>query len=176
MPGRTPEGDISIKQLPTPIMIAITAPWVDPMRDQPFLASLGRLAPFIPNIVAAHNGLLTTQHQPHDNTALKALQKAADDADALHDRKLRGVYNLLGALADLSDDPVQTQVLVELQTKLAPEGLSVSNLPYAAEAGNAAPAAHPAAQAGAAVGEGADPAGCPGHPPMAGAMGRAAAP
>jgi hypothetical protein len=132
---------MAIKNFPTPVMISITGPWLDPTKDQPALAAHPKIAPYLPNLAQAHHDLLTQQHHAPDNSAVKALGEQADAADTLHDRKLRGAYNLLGALADLSDDPVQSQALISMQGKLSPEGLSVNTLSYTAEAGNAAMAA-----------------------------------
>ena len=129
---------MAIKNFPTPVMIAITGPWLDPNKEQPLLASHPKIAPYLPNLAQAHHDLLTQQHHAPDNSAIRSVAADADAADVLHDRKLRGSYNLLGALADLSDDPLQSQALVRLQSKISPDGLSVNNASYVAEAGNAA--------------------------------------
>jgi hypothetical protein len=127
---------MSLKALSTPSMVSISSPWIDPARDRPLWESMGTTAGLLPRLDAAHARLVSTQPSTTPPAELAGLQRREAEVDALHDRKVRGIFNLLTGLADLADAPADTQALLDLRDHLFPDGLQTSKESYAAEAGN----------------------------------------
>ena len=128
---------MSLKNLSTEAMVSVTAAWVEAGPERNLLQGCPKLAPLLPDVEAAHQNLLATQAGPEQqNAALAELQKQEADADALHDRKLRGIFNLLTGLADLADEPSEAQKHLALRDRLFPEGLAGVRGSYLAEAGS----------------------------------------
>jgi hypothetical protein len=126
----------TLKDLSIQRMVALTEPWLDPKRDRPKLEALPSGKALLPKIEAAYQGLLSTQKQ--DATTAKEVAKIQNkqaELDVVHDRKLRGTYYLLTALAELSDDEEQEAALLTARDELAPNGLSATQRTYAEEAG-----------------------------------------
>ncbi|WP_437951329.1 hypothetical protein WME98_11130 [Sorangium sp. So ce296] len=119
-------------------MVNISGPWLDPEQDRKVFTSLPLLAPLLPAVDEAHGRILTTQRL---GTSLqqqaKALMEKALALDATHDRKLRGAYNYLGALAEMTDDPEFAAALLDLRDRLAPAGLKAVARSYGDQAGDA---------------------------------------
>ncbi|AUX36137.1 MULTISPECIES: hypothetical protein [Sorangium] len=119
-------------------MVNISGPWLDPKQDRKIFTSLPLLAPLLPSVEEAHGRILTTQRL---GTSLqqqaKALMEKVLALDATHDRKLRGGYNYLGALAEMTDDPAFAAALLDLRDRLAPAGLKAVARSYGDQAGDA---------------------------------------
>ncbi|MGK4000184.1 hypothetical protein [Sorangium sp. So ce1024] len=119
-------------------MVNISGPWLDPEQDRKVFTSLPLLAPLLPAVEEAHGRILTTQRLGSSlQQQLKALMERALALDATHDRKLRGAYNYLGALAEMTDDPAFAAALLDLRDRLAPAGLRAISRSYGDQAGDA---------------------------------------
>ncbi|WP_437578672.1 hypothetical protein [Sorangium sp. So ce887] len=119
-------------------MVNISGPWLDPEQDRKVFTSLPLLAPLVPAVEEAHDRLLTTQRLGSSlQQQAKALMETAISLDATHDRKLRGTYNYLGALAEITDDPALAAALLDLRDRLAPAGLKAISRSYGDQAGDA---------------------------------------
>ncbi|MBS2033081.1 MAG: hypothetical protein JST54_34735 [Deltaproteobacteria bacterium] len=117
-------------------MVSITSAWVDPKQDRPLLEKFPKLAALIPDVEEAHQNLLKMQVASGGApSGLAEIQAQEAEADAVHDRKLRGVYNVLTGLADLAEPPTDGPMYLALRDRLFPNGLQMTRVTYAAEAG-----------------------------------------
>jgi hypothetical protein len=129
---------MSFKDLSSAQMIHLTATWLDPAKSRPKLQSMKRVAPLLPDIEEAHAAVLATHRKDASaDKALAAVQTKQADLDKVHDRKARGVYGVLTAFADLTDDPAEAEAFLETRDLLYPEGLRFITASYADEAGAA---------------------------------------
>lgn len=127
-----------LKDFTTPTMVVVTGHWLDPNRDRPRIEALPRASGLLPVLEGAHDRLLTVQSMGKTALpALMALQKEQGLLDGTHDRKSRGGYNLLTALADLVDDPAEAEKLLALRDTMYPHGMRVVQWSYVDEAGEA---------------------------------------
>jgi hypothetical protein len=135
------ESHMALKNLTENEMIELSSAWLDPERAGGALATYPLLAALRPAIKLAHDGLLTGDGAPADATRDKERTRLYEQGVALdqrHDRKGRGVFNLLTALSDLTDDPGQAEVLLALRHALFPDdNLAVLAASWKGEAGNA---------------------------------------
>ncbi|XXT21685.1 hypothetical protein WME94_09000 [Sorangium sp. So ce429] len=119
-------------------MVNISGPWLDPEQDRKVFTSLPLLAPLVPAVQEAHDRIRTTQRLGSSlQQQTKALMEKAIALDATHDRKLRGAYNYLGALAEMTDDPALAAALLDLRDRLVPAGLKAISRSYGDQAGDA---------------------------------------
>ena len=127
---------MSYKSLTSPTMVTVSGPWTDPNKERPFIATLPQAGALLPSLDAAHEGLLDTQASGVEtNAALAKLQRAEAVLDLRHDRKTRGVFNVLTGFADLAEDPEQAAIFLALRDEINPKGLDVTRWSYTDEAG-----------------------------------------
>lgn len=129
---------MAYRDFPTTTMVELTAPWLDPAKQEPLLRSFPQTAGLMENIEEAHQTLLRLQPVESELRAtIQALIAEIFELDRRHDRKLRGSFQLLTALAELAEAPEGAAALLTLRDTLFPQGLSAINLPYRDEAGHA---------------------------------------
>lgn len=129
---------MALKYLKTSTMVTITGPWLDPKKQRPALERLPRVSAFLPDIEEAHQGLIKFQKKDSALSAeLGRLTERTTALDMTHDRKARGLWNVLSGLADLVDDDVQADGFITARAELIPTGLLVVNPSYRDEAGAA---------------------------------------
>jgi len=129
---------MALRDLTTPTMVVISSAWLDPHAERPILEALPQASALLPSIDKAHKGLLHSQSTGTTaNVELAALQQRAAGIDAIHDKKARGSYGLLTALAEIADDPVMAEKLLALRDILYPDGLELVRWSYTDEAGDA---------------------------------------
>lgn len=124
----------------TQIMIELSADWLDPAGARGHIEQIPAAAALLPKIAETQRALLKTQPKPKTQSAdLASLQEEQAELDTVHDRKTRGMYNVLTGFADLTDDPEQVTAILALRDKIYPPevGLRVVQLTYAEEAGEA---------------------------------------
>jgi hypothetical protein len=134
---------MALRDLSTPIMIGISAAWLDPKQARKEIEALPSAAGLLPKVEEAHQRLLETQPSenlgkaPPELTAVRAEQA---EVDAVHDNKTRGIYNALTGFADLADNEELAASYLALRDKLVPpeQGLRVVQVSYRQEAGEAA--------------------------------------
>jgi hypothetical protein len=127
---------MALKDLSSARMLSITGAWLDPKRDRPRLETMPRVAPLLPNIQQAHDGVRSTHRK--DATLpdkLAEIQKKQVVTDKRHDRKVRGVHDALTGFADLADDPQEAQRYLSARNELHPKGIKFIVGSYADEAG-----------------------------------------
>ena len=130
---------MALKDLKTSTMVTITAPWLDPKKQRPALERLTRVSGLLPDIAAAHQGLIKFQKKESVlSTALGKLAEKAAALDETHDRKARGLFNITTGIADLSDDDSFSDAILVARDELMPTGLQVVTPSYRDEAGAAA--------------------------------------
>lgn len=130
---------MGLNRLRTTEMVTITAPLVDVDHpDHQALAGEPALAPLLPEIEAAHQGLHATHFVGPGPVRLKQLQEKQKTLDVLHDDVVRGIWYFLTALLFFQKDPDKRRALEQLQALLLPEGLSAVQRSYREEAGQAA--------------------------------------
>lgn len=129
----------ALKDLSIASMTVISGDWLNPDKERPLLSSLPRVAPLLEDLDVAHRNLLEFQ-----NYAVKlspemiALNEKAAALDSRHDRQARGVYDLLGSLAELTDDANDAEALLAAKSELFPQGKLITNRSYLDQAGEAA--------------------------------------
>jgi hypothetical protein len=131
---------MAVRDVSAEVMVTLSAAWLDPERQRPLLQSIPLVAALLPRLDEAHRGLLETQLR-QSSAPLEAARGAIQDkqvsTDGLHDRKMRGSFGLLTALADLTDDPAKARRYEELRDNLCPIGLKGTTASYVAQAGAA---------------------------------------
>lgn len=125
---------MSLKQLSTGEMIALSTPWVTPGPVRQALEALAEARPVLPHLDAAHRALLDTRPSP-ESPELGGLADEAARLDACHDTQISGIYALLSGLALLTSDNSRAQALLGLRDRLFPDGLFVARRSYRDEAG-----------------------------------------
>lgn len=132
---------MALKNLTDNEMVALSAAWVDAKRARGLLEAQPMLAGLLPAIDEAHAALLAAggaKTETAEERERAALYQECVALDQRHDRVGRGVFQLLGALADLSDDPDEAAALLATRTKLFPENsLAVLSATWKGQAGNA---------------------------------------
>jgi hypothetical protein len=130
---------MAIRNLSVQAMLGISGAWLDPGRERPLIAGIPLLAPFLDELESAHDDLSRMPAAGSDIDAeLEALTRQATALDALHDRKLRGIYGVLTAFADLADGPGEAARYLDLADRLFPSGLKGAKRSYLDEADEAA--------------------------------------
>ena len=129
---------MSLLNLTTETMVVQSERWLDPKRLRKSLTALPLIVPLMPVLQKVHDDLLTTQ-KVTTTTEKDLAAVSAEEArrDARHDRKVRGSYNYLGALAELTDDPEAAGALLDLRDRLVPLGPTAITRSYVDEAGDA---------------------------------------
>lgn len=124
--------------LTTEEMLGVSAAWIDPKRLRHSLEAIPLLAAMLPEIERAHSALARSMAVPRDvakQRALSLLHERGVEADALHDRKARGVFKILDGLVDLADDPDEGVGYEVLRRLLFPtDDLSVAKASWKVEA------------------------------------------
>jgi hypothetical protein len=131
---------MAIRDISSEMMVKLSAAWLDPARQRPLLESVPLVAAVLPKIDEAHRGLLDTQPRRAPaplEAELDAIQQKQVAVDTVHDRKMRGTFGLLTALADLTEDPSEAARYVELRDTVCPKGLKGTTQSYAEQAGAA---------------------------------------
>ena len=129
---------MSYKSLTTPTMVTISGAWLDNAQERPLIESLPKAGALLSSLEVAHTGILTTQNTGIQAAAsIIAIQEQQGTLDVLHDRKARGGYNLLGALAELATGPEEAAKYLALRDRLYPHGLKIVQWSYTDEAGEA---------------------------------------
>jgi len=129
---------MALKDLSTEEMVTITGQWLDPERQKPIILRYPRLHLFLPDLDAAHAGVVVFQNKgTPEPPELPKLRARTNVLDARHDRLSRSVHHLLTGLIENSEDKPENEPLRNLHTELFPEGLSINTKTYLAQAGDA---------------------------------------
>jgi hypothetical protein len=129
---------MALKNLSSEAMVTITGRLLDPERDRPVVETLPLVSPLIPAMEMVHNGLLSRQHLiAAIERELGKVLDGISTSDRLHDRKKRGVYGCLTALAELTDDAGRAAAYLDLRDRLMPLGLMEVRRPYLEQVGDA---------------------------------------
>lgn len=130
---------MALRNLSTETMLALSSAWTDPERDRPALEASAETAALLPKLDAAREGLAATARPAlviEAERELAELQAEEVNVDRVHDRKLRGIFYLLTALAELADDPRDAEARRALRDALLPIGLAATQRSYLEEAGD----------------------------------------
>lgn len=122
-------------------MRTISSQWIDDADTHRILSSFPKTKALLPDIEEAHRGIAAVLEADGGaalDQQIAELRTEGGAIDLRHDRKYRGSYKLLDALAELADEPATATALLALRDQLHPNGLSQVNTPWAEEAGNAA--------------------------------------
>lgn len=132
---------MALKNLTIETMIALSTMWLNPEAGRPALEAHPRTSAYLPNLEAAHQGLLaacSSAESEEQNTELTALSAEQSTTDDTHDRKVRGQHLVLSGLAALAESPEEAARYIEIRDALLPEGIAINQRTYLDEAGNAA--------------------------------------
>ena len=120
-------------------MVAQTATLVDRTHpDRVALVGIPEAAGLVPRIDRAHAGLLQVQRSATNGSEaprLAEIRTVSRTTDLRHDALVRGLWNLLTALAFLASDPKESEALLALRDHLIPEGVSITQRSYLEESG-----------------------------------------
>jgi hypothetical protein len=129
---------MAYKDLSTPTMVTLTGAWLDAEQLRPAVEALPQAGALLPSLERAHDGLLGTQRTGEKAVgALRILQEKEIALDDRHDRKAKGAFGVLGAFAELADDPADKAAYLALRGRLFPHGVKVIQWSYVDEAGEA---------------------------------------
>lgn len=129
---------MAIRIFTTQLMVLFSGRWLDPEGERPILERYPLTSALLPRLAQTHAKLIAFQRATFETQgAIAKLQERQAELDALHDRKMRGVFNMLTALAELSDKPNLAAHYLDLRDKLLPEGLRAVTRSYLEEAGEA---------------------------------------
>jgi hypothetical protein len=129
---------MSLRNLSPQTMVNISEAWLDAEKDREVFAALPLLGALLPAIEEAHEGIKRTQRLSSSiQNELKALLDQAVALDTTHDRKLRGTYNFLGSVAEMTDDSDLAKGALDLRDRLVPVGLKATTRSYGDQAGDA---------------------------------------
>jgi hypothetical protein len=125
---------MNLKDLSVPAMLKLSGAWIDPeqKRWQLERSSVGRA--LLPEIDAAHAGLLKAEGAADREDELFELQEQEAAVDLVHDRKLRGAYYVLTGFAEVTDDANEKAALLAARDQLSPLGLAEAQRTYRDEA------------------------------------------
>lgn len=121
-------------------MLELSGGWLDPKRDRPMLEARPATKALLPKLAKVHKAVVDTHSLAPGAAnagALGKLRVEEAETDRLHDRKVRGVYEVLSGLADLSDDADEAARFIDLRERLVPAGLAAIQRSYVDEAGDA---------------------------------------
>lgn len=129
---------MSLLNLTTETMVVQSERWLDPKRLRKALTALPLLLPLVPVLQQVHDDLLSKQRLSSAlDKELAALQAEEARRDGRHDRKVRGSFTYLSALAEMTDDADTTAALLDLRDRLVPIGPTAITRSYVDEAGDA---------------------------------------
>lgn len=145
MVGRRRNGDtpaMALRNFLNAEMIALSAAWIDEKRHRPAFLAIPLLAGLLPEVEAAHRGLVSLSRAAGDGAdaagrELAEVQAASQAADRVHDRKGGGVLAVLEGAEQLADSDEAVARYAGVKRRLFPEGGAVFGQSYLAEAGNA---------------------------------------
>lgn len=127
---------MALRNLTTQLMVSYSLNWLDPTRERPIIERYPISRALLPRIEEAHGNLFAFQRKSLESQGeIAAIQKDQARLDAEHDRNIRGVYNYLTALAELSFDEDEARHYLDLRDLLLPEGLQAIIRSYAGEGG-----------------------------------------
>ena len=125
-----------LKDLTAPTMVSVSGDWLTHFRA--LLEAQAALAGILGPLEAAHEQVLTTHHEAGAaEERVAELTTELGVTDAFHDRKLRGIYQVLTGAADLADDPDRRAAFLSLRDRLMRQGLAAVQRSYRDQAGNA---------------------------------------
>ena len=119
-------------------MVALTTPWVDPAHsDYQLLASRPVLAALLPELTAAHDGILAIVPAGEILERLDEISAEQGEVDYHHDRAMRGMFYRFQSERQLTDDEEVLDRIDEMQALILPQGLATTQKRYREEAGHA---------------------------------------
>ena len=115
-------------------MMRISRQWLSAKESKSTLAGLTRVAPWMGDLEAATTNLVASQVAT-GNTAVDDIKAKQAQVDGVHDRRLRGVHELLTGLTTLAAELKLTPAaMATLSSQVVPSGLSMIQRSYADEA------------------------------------------
>lgn len=130
---------MSGKKLTNDEMVRTSKSWLDESSARHLaIRSNAHLAPFLPHIQDAHEGLSEVTQPVVDDGALQFVTVKQAGADVRHDSLIRGSFGLLTAMAELAGlESEEATKLIALRDFLLPDGLMSVSKTYRGEAGQA---------------------------------------
>lgn len=117
-------------------MISFSRSWLHPDEERSIIEQYPIARALLPRMEEAHGNLLVFQRKSLESQGeIAAIQREQALLDAEHDRKVRGVYNYLSSLAELSDGEEEARRYLALRDLLLPDGLQAIIRSYAEEGG-----------------------------------------
>jgi hypothetical protein len=137
---------MALRNLSTPELVSVCLGLIEGP-NQSLLREHGGVPEDLFVRVRAMVGRLLPHHTPAENSSeaqnlVNTLTARLTAADLHHDRKLRGIFTLLSALAELCDEEADRTALLGLRDAIFPRGLSAITRTYAEQIGAAEQAAH----------------------------------
>lgn len=127
---------MALRNLTTQLMVSFSQNWIDATRERPIIERYSISRALLPRLEEVHGNLLSFQRKSLESQeAIAGIQRTQARLDAEHDRNVRGVYNYLTALAELSGEEERAEYYLELRDLLLPDGLQAVIRSYAAQGG-----------------------------------------
>ncbi|HEY1959072.1 MAG TPA: hypothetical protein VGH28_25840 [Polyangiaceae bacterium] len=130
---------MALKNLTSAEMIMISTPWTtakDPAHT--LLGGIDEVKGLAARLKTAHQKLLLAQEPAKNPNAAKLAEISTREVaiDTRHDQVIRGIYGVLGSLAELAPDPAARAPYLAARDSLVPNGLSkATQTSYRDEAG-----------------------------------------
>lgn len=122
---------MALDRLETEEMVHITASWIIRGRpDREALEAERTLAALLPEMEAAHQGLLDTHAQQLGTMRQREILRRQKDVDERHGEAIHGIRHLLLGTISFTLDTQQLAALRGLKQRLLPEGLGVVKQSY----------------------------------------------
>ena len=129
---------MALDRLETEEMVHITASWIIRGRpDREALEAEPTLAALLPEMEAAHQGLLDTHAHQLGTMRQREILRRQKDVDERHGEAIHGIRHLLLGTISFTRDTQQLAALRGLKQRLLPEGLGVVKQSYRMQADQA---------------------------------------
>lgn len=126
---------MSLLDLATPKMVAISFAWLDNERERPLIHGLSLAGPLLAKIENAHKGLVDFQNAGKGELPeVRELITTTTALDADHDRFARGIHSVTSGLVDFSGPQIANGYRA-LRAALFPTGLDINKQSYLVQAG-----------------------------------------
>lgn len=130
---------MALDRLETEEMVLITASWIIRGRpDREALKAEPALAALLPEMEAAHQGLLDTHAHQLGTMRQREILRRQKDVDERHGETIQGIRHLVLGTISFTRDAQQQAALRGLKQRLLPEGLGVVKQSYRRQADQAA--------------------------------------
>jgi hypothetical protein len=128
---------MSLTYLTTETMLHLSQGWLDPQGSLPILEQHDLTRGLLEHLRSNRRAMRAASQSTNDwDQKLEELSREQFALDYAHDQQVRGLFQLLGAMAELCEQEASATELLELRQWLFPQGLDLVRRSYVEEAGH----------------------------------------